>query len=78
MIITVIDKNAKHFERKSGKYVYRYAYVAIPEDTEHVSAAMEQRISRYSEAQIRQKVTEMCAVRGIANEYNASDYGYEV
>ncbi|MBQ1753095.1 MAG: hypothetical protein II109_06770 [Paludibacteraceae bacterium] len=76
MIVTVIDKSAKHYEKKNGRFIYRYGYMPIQDDTEHVSAALEERYSRYSEPAIRQKVTEYCTMKGIANEYDPADYGY--
>ena len=76
MIIMPIKKDAKHFERKAGRFIYRYGYQPIEGSETSVQACIEELRIRLKEPAIRKKVTDYCASVGIPNEYNPADYGY--
>lgn len=77
MVIIPVAKNAKHYERKPGMFIYRYGYQPIKDDEFHVIACVEEVKIRYSKEMIKRKVEAYCAQVGIPNEFNPADYGYE-
>ena len=76
MIIMPIKADSPHFERKGGRFIYRYGYQPIAESDGRVQACIEELRIRLKEPAIRKKVTDYCAQHGIENEYNPADYGY--
>lgn len=78
MIILPIKADAKHFERKAGRFIYRYGYQPIKDDETHVQACVEELRIRLKEPAIRKKVTDYCEKQGIPNEYNPADYEFDI
>ena len=78
MIILPIKADAKHFERKAGRFIYRYGYQPIKDDETHVQACVEELRIRLKEPAIRKKVTDYCEKQGIPNEYNPEDYEFDI
>jgi len=76
MIIMPIKADSPHFERKGGRFIYRYGYQPIAESDGRVQACIEELRIRLKEPAIRKKVTDYCASVGIPNEYDPADYGY--
>lgn len=78
MIVIPVKKNAKHYEVVSlRKHIYRYGYQKLQGDDAHVSACVEESITRYKESVIHQKVSDYCKMVGIPDEYDPRDYGFE-
>lgn len=76
MIIMPIKADSPHFERKGGRFIYRYGYQPIAESDGRVQACIEELRIRLKEPAIRKKVTEYCEQNGLENEYNPADYGF--
>ena len=76
MIVMPVSANDPHYEKKNGRFIYRYGYQPIPESDNKVTAAVEELRIRLKEPAIRKRVTEYCEQVGIPNEYNPVDYGY--
>lgn len=76
MIIIPVQKNAKHFERKLGVFIYRYGYQPIADDNKNVIACVEEVRFRYCRDVIERKVRDYCDSIGIENEFNPADYGF--
>lgn len=77
MIIMPVKADAKHFERKPGKFIYRYGYQPIQGSTTHVQACVEECQFRLKEEAIKKKVEDYCSQQGIENEWNPADYGFD-
>lgn len=77
MVIIPVTKNAKHYERKPGMFIYRYGYQPINDDEFHVIACVEEVKIRYPQEVIKRKVENYCMQIGIPNEFNPADYGFK-
>ena len=77
MIIMPVKADAKHVERKPGKFIYRYGYQPIQGSTTHVQACVEECQFRLKEEAIKKKVEDYCSQQGIENEWNPADYGFD-
>ena len=77
MIIMPVKADAKHFERKPGKFIYRYGYQPIQGSETHVQACVEECQFRLKEEVIKKKVEDYCTQHGLENEWNPADYGFE-
>lgn len=75
MIVIPIKKETKHFEKKIGKFIYRYGYQKI--DDNYVSACVEENATKYSKEVIHKKVADYCKSVGIPDEFDPKDYGYD-
>ncbi len=73
-VIYPIKKGTPHYEHNGARHTYRYGYQEF--DNENVIACVEERLKRYTEAEIRAIVTAYCLKKGIENEYKREDYGY--
>lgn len=77
MVIIPVAKNAKHYERKPGMFIYRYGYQPINDDEFHVIACVEEVKIRYPQEVIKRKVENYCMQIGVSNEFNPADYGFK-
>lgn len=72
-----VKADSPHFEKKAGRFIYRYGYKPIADSDTHVQACVEELRIRLKEPVIRKKVEDYCAKEGMTNEYNPADYGFE-
>ena len=77
MIIMPVKADAKHFERKPGKFIYRYGYQPIQGSEAYVQACVEECQFRLKEEVIKKKVEDYCAQHGLENEWNPADYSFD-